>query len=147
MGLGMEGPYTVRRSNPPVPGGATLKYVVELLEIKEPMVEDENPMLYTSPALVDGGDKEGKAPKNIFALIDTDKDGRLSHDEMRFWFFHKHVDSNHEKIKMMSLPAHIWDKEDSDMDGFVSWDEFTGPKGDKPAKKAKTDTAEHSDEL
>ena len=32
---------------------------------------------------------------------------------------------------MDKLPDGMWEHEDKDSDGFISWDEFTGPKGDK----------------
>jgi hypothetical protein len=30
------------------------------------------------------------------------------------------------------LPEGLWENEDKDQDGFVSWEEFGGPKGNNP---------------
>lgn len=31
-----------------------------------------------------------------------------------------------------TMPDGLWEDEDKDKDGFVSWEEFTGPKGSSP---------------
>ena len=30
------------------------------------------------------------------------------------------------------MPEELWESEDTDKDGFISWEEFTGPKGSSP---------------
>ena len=30
------------------------------------------------------------------------------------------------------VPPELWEREDADKDGFISWSEFNGPKGDDP---------------
>ena len=83
-------------------GGATLKFTVECLKI-------------------------GEAPPqpNIFKEIDHEfgnKDGKLAEDEIKKWFKEK---------QGADMPAELMTQEDQNKDGFVSWDEFSGPKGDK----------------
>ena len=34
--------------------------------------------------------------------------------------------------QMTELPEGLWDKEDENADGFISWNEFKGPKGPNP---------------
>ena len=85
-----------------IPGGATLKFTVECLKI-------------------------GEAPPqpNIFKEIDHEfgnKDGKLAEDEIKKWFKEK---------QGADMPAELMTQEDQNKDGFVSWDEFSGPKGDK----------------
>ena len=84
--------------NSNVPGGVTLRYDVEILELRKP------------------------AP-NDFALIDSNKDGQLSKGEAKSYF--------ESKGQMIDIDA-LFEAEDLDKDGYVSWEEFTGPKGDGP---------------
>ena len=44
-------------------------------------------------------------------------------DEIQAWFKEK---------QNMDMPDGLMDREDADKDGFVSWEEFSGPKGDAP---------------
>jgi FK506-binding protein 14 len=86
-----------------IPGGATLKFTVELLTM-------------------------GDAPPqpNIFQDIDEkhgNKDGKLSAEEIGAWF---------QKEQGQPMPKELMKQEDKDGDGFVSWEEFSGPKGDGP---------------
>lgn len=84
--------------NSNVPGGVTLRYDVEILDIRMP------------------------AP-NDFQLIDTNNDGKLSKEEAKLYF--------ESKVQMIDIDA-LFKAEDLDNDGYVSWEEFTGPKGDGP---------------
>jgi len=86
------------KSHGPLPGGATVRYDVEIIDVKP-----ESP--------------------NEFAKIDADHDGKLSKDEAKEYF-----DSKNQPIDIHAL----WEDEDKDKDGFISWDEFTGAKGDTP---------------
>ena len=80
-----------------IPGGATLRFTVELVSI-------------------------GEAPPqpNIFKDIDTDGDKRVSFEEIKTWFKNE---------QNSDVPDGLMDAEDKDKDGFISWDEFSGPKG------------------
>ena len=84
--------------NSNVPGGVTLRYDVEILDIRKP------------------------AP-NDFQLIDTNNDGKLSKEEAKFYF--------ESKGQMIDIDA-LFKAEDLNNDDYVSWEEFTGPKGDGP---------------
>merc|ERR1711956_68869 len=68
----------------------------------------------------------GESPMdaNIFDDIDTNNDNKLDKNE---------VDAYFEKMNG-TTPEELWDSEDQDKDGFISWDEFTGPKGTKRIK-------------
>lgn len=85
-----------------IPPGATLKFEVECVKIGAN--EDE---------VVD-------APANIFAEMDTNNDNKVTYEEMEAWF----------KKDNEEVPPGLWDTEDKDGDGVVTWEEFGGPKGE-----------------
>ncbi len=60
---------------------------------------------------------------NLFWVMDDDNSGDLSREEV--------LNYMEEKLGRRSLPPGFWEKEDADGDGYISWDEFTGPKGDE----------------
>lgn len=60
---------------------------------------------------------------NLFLAMDDDKSGDLSKEEV--------LDYMEEKLGRRSLPPGFWESQDTDGDGYISWDEFTGPKGDE----------------
>ena len=57
---------------------------------------------------------------NDFKLIDTNKDWKISRIEAKSYF-----ESKNQHIDIDAL----FKAEDADKDGYVSWEEFTGPKG------------------
>ena len=95
MGYGDQG------AGPDIPGGATLKFDVEVVDILA----------------------EAPPPPNLFKEIDTDGDKKITKEEVEAFFQEKHG---------ASTPDGLWENEDKDKDGFISWEEFGGPKGDNP---------------
>merc|ERR1719203_388427 len=93
MGYGSSG------AGDDIPGGATLNFDVEVVDISD----------------------EGPEEPNIFKDIDTDGDGYLNKDEVAAYF--KKTSGRDE------IPDGLWENEDKDGDGFISWAEFSGPKG------------------
>lgn len=83
-----------------IPAGATLHFDVEVLDVSDEPLEEE---------------KE----ENLFAALDANKDNKLTKAEL-LSFFKGDED----------LPEGIWEEEDKDGDGFISWEEFNGPKGE-----------------
>lgn len=61
---------------------------------------------------------------SMFEAVDVDKDGKLSPEDIEIWF----------KGQGQPVPEGLWEAEDGNGDGFISWDEFSGPKGDAPPK-------------
>mmetsp|Transcript_15641 Transcript_15641/g.38541 ORF Transcript_15641/g.38541 Transcript_15641/m.38541 type:complete len:211 (-) Transcript_15641:55-687(-) len=94
MGYGAQG------AGDAIPGGATLNFDVEVVEIS---------------------DEEPEQP-NLFEMLDEDGDGKLSKAEIEAFFVNQGG----------TMPDGLWEDEDKNKDGFVSWDEFTGPKGKSP---------------
>merc|ERR1712060_894750 len=90
MGYGEDG------AGDDIPGGATLNFDVEVVDITE-----------------------APPQPNIFKEIDTDTDGKLSADEIKAYF----------KKQGGEMPDGLMDHEDKNKDGFISWSEFSGPKG------------------
>lgn len=80
-----------------IPGGATLKFDIEILEITDELPEQPN----------------------LFAMLDVDKDGKLSREEVSSFFAQQ----------SQVMPDGFFENEDKNGDGFVDWDEFSGPKG------------------
>jgi len=68
-------------------------------------------------------------PVNIFKDIDTNKDGSISRNEMDAWFMMKYK---------TPTPQSVYDMNDLNKDGIVSWSEFKGPKGNPPQVQAQT---------
>lgn len=94
MGYGAQG------AGDAIPGGATLNFDVEVVDIS---------------------DKEPEQP-NLFEMLDENQDGKLSKEEIEAFFVNQGG----------TMPDGLWDDEDKNKDGFVTWDEFTGPKGSNP---------------
>jgi len=108
-----------------VPGGATLNFDVEVMDIRdEPQVESHDE---SEDELDDEPDAEpeiaGPVP-NIFRKIDgLGKDGKkddvLTAEELKAFF----------KFHDREMPSNLMENEDKNKDGKVSWEEFSGPKG------------------
>eukprot|EP00341_Mesodinium_pulex_P010043 CAMPEP_0116961422 /NCGR_PEP_ID=MMETSP0467-20121206/46556_1 /TAXON_ID=283647 /ORGANISM="Mesodinium pulex, Strain SPMC105" /LENGTH=186 /DNA_ID=CAMNT_0004649357 /DNA_START=11 /DNA_END=571 /DNA_ORIENTATION=- len=90
--------YGSRGAGNDIPGGATLRFDVEVVDF--------------------GND--GPPEPNLFRDLDTNEDGKLTEDEILAFFKKQGLDE---------LPQGLWENEDKDKDGFVSWEEFGGPKG------------------
>jgi FK506-binding protein 14 len=94
-----------------IPGGATLIFETELLEI-----HDAPPQ------------------QNIFKAIDADDDRKLSKVEL-YKFIEAQVESHQQgatqEINADKIVGEIFDNEDTDKDGFISHEEFRGPKHDE----------------
>ena len=58
---------------------------------------------------------------NEFIKIDTNEDGMISKDEAMRHF------------EMLGMPFNdaVWEGDDKNADGYISWDEFSGPKGEE----------------
>mmetsp|Transcript_26609 Transcript_26609/g.56222 ORF Transcript_26609/g.56222 Transcript_26609/m.56222 type:complete len:215 (-) Transcript_26609:361-1005(-) len=68
------------------------------------------------------GIDEGPPPEpNLFEEIDTNSDGKLSRDEVTAYFKARGQEE---------VPEEVWEREDTNKDDFISWEEFSGPKGD-----------------
>eukprot|EP00565_Helicotheca_tamesis_P004506 CAMPEP_0185725822 /NCGR_PEP_ID=MMETSP1171-20130828/1983_1 /TAXON_ID=374046 /ORGANISM="Helicotheca tamensis, Strain CCMP826" /LENGTH=206 /DNA_ID=CAMNT_0028394041 /DNA_START=97 /DNA_END=717 /DNA_ORIENTATION=- len=59
---------------------------------------------------------------DMFTSIDLNKDGKLSREEFSAFF----------KTLQQPEPTGLFDHDDADGDGFVTYEEFSGPKGDSP---------------
>ena len=55
---------------------------------------------------------------NIFDEIDANDDNVITKEELVSWFKNKR--------QMDELPAGIWESEDKDKDGQITWEEFSG---------------------
>ena len=66
---------------------------------------------------------------NDFVKIDDNKDWKISKDEAKRYF---------EGLGQPIVIESLWEDEDKDGDGYISWEEFTGPKGNEgPPQKQK----------
>merc|ERR1712098_951772 len=102
-----------------IPGGATLHFDVELLHIAD-----------------------GLAPVNVFKEIDSNADMQVSRDELND-YLNKQIEEIKAKggeeannvDELLSQQGHlieeIFSHDDKDKDGFISHQEFSGPKHDE----------------
>merc|ERR1711973_303529 len=102
-----------------IPGGATLHFDVELLNIAE-----------------------GPAPVNVFKEIDTNTDMQVSREELND-YLNKQIEEikskggdeaqNVEELLQQQghLIEEIFSHDDKDKDGYISHEEFSGPKHDE----------------
>jgi len=84
-----------------IPGGATLHFDVEVVNVTDDAAPQEN----------------------LFEKLDTSGDKKLDKDEVLAFF--KAQDPSATEI-----PEGMWESEDADGDGFIAWGEFSGPKGE-----------------
>ena len=108
LGYGDQGAGSV------IPPGANLLFDVELMEIKGGDSADEG--------------AQGQSTPNVFGMIDKDKNNELSIGEVKEYLkeqqgFPNDDESNHETIL-----SEIFEHEDKDKDGVISFEEFSGPK-------------------
>lgn len=70
---------------------------------------------------------DGPPPQpNLFEELDTDTNGKLSKAEIEAFF----------AKQGQPMPDELWEHEDKNKDGFITWDEFGGPKGTEPPSAA-----------
>jgi FK506-binding protein 14 len=102
-----------------IPGGATLYFDIELLETEE-----------------------GPQPVNVFKQIDMDNDAALSREELSVYLKQQveamasaggeQAQQAQEMLKDQDkLVEEIFSHEDKDKDGYISHEEFSGPKHDE----------------
>jgi hypothetical protein len=61
----------------------------------------------------------------VFGQLDKNKDNKLTEQELKAFF----------SRQGRPMPPGLMQDEDKDSDGFISWDEFGGPKGAAPPTK------------
>ncbi|XP_066589704.1 peptidyl-prolyl cis-trans isomerase FKBP14 [Prorops nasuta] len=112
--------YGERGAGNVIPGGAVLTFDVELINISD------------SPPTA-----------NVFKEIDADKDNQLSREEVSGYLKKQMLEAeqsnaagDNEEVKKMladhdKLVEEIFQHEDKDKNGYISHDEFSGPKHDE----------------
>jgi len=94
-----------------IPPNAGLTFEVELIEITD-----------------------GEAPPNVFKEIDADGDKMLSQDEVSSYLKEKAKEAGEgagDDDQHKEIITQIFQHEDQDKDGFISHNEFSGPKHDE----------------
>merc|ERR1712150_236033 len=100
--------YGAQGAGGAIPGGATLNFDIEVVNIK-----DRQPTVFEN---MDG--HKGAA--------NGAKDNELTREEVLAYF--RSHDPN------IELPPGVFEKQDKNNDGKITWEEFNGDKGDSPPK-------------
>lgn len=94
-------------ANEKIPAKSTLTFDVECLKVED-----------------------GPNPVNVFKEIDADHDEKLSREEVA-QFLKRQLDQageQHDEQEQMKMLEEVFTHEDKDSDGFISHEEFSGPK-------------------
>jgi len=77
--------------------------------------------------------EDGEVPPNVFKEIDTNEDKMLSQDEVSAYLKSKAKEFGDDNTEEQhnEVITQIFNHEDQDKDGFISHDEFSGPKHDE----------------
>lgn len=106
--------YGEKGSKGSIPGGATIRFEVECMNIR------------------DGSTSKMSENKNVFKDIDKDGDWLITYDEL--------MEFHIARFGNKPPPPGFWERFDKNKDGIVEWEEFSGPKGTEgppknPSKK------------
>ena len=71
-------------------------------------------------------------PPNLFAEIDTNRDAKLSKQELTVWLRNKGVPAN----ELARVAQQLLEQDDANRDGFIQWTEYSGPRGNAPPPAA-----------
>lgn len=96
-----------------IPPKSTLVFDVELLEIKD------------APA---DGEGQIEPPSDVFGDIDKDGNKELTRDEIKTFLTSQEGFPNDDESSHDSIVSEIFQQEDKDKDGVISFEEFSGPK-------------------
>merc|ERR1712109_230515 len=91
-----------------IPGGATLYFDIELLETED-----------------------GPPPVNVFKQIDNDVDNQISREELSGYLKQQVEAMQQAGGEQAAQAEEMLKDEDKDKDGYISHDEFSGPKHDE----------------
>ena len=76
----------------------------------------------------DDGSQSGP---NVFGVIDIDKNNELSIEEVKEYLKEQQVFTNGDESNHEAILSEIFEREDKDKDGVISFEEFSGPKHDE----------------
>lgn len=97
-----------------IPPGSNLLFDVELMEIKDGESADDVPPHESGP--------------NVFSMIDKDKNKELSIEEVKEYLKEQQGFPNDDETNHETILSEIFEHEDKDKDGVISFEEFSGPK-------------------
>ena len=116
-----------------IPGGSTLIFDVEMLDITDGMTKADAEEANTEEEKLEiGSAGEGEGyQEDLFQQIDTNGDGQINVEEMaKHLMVHEGKSETDDKDELYTMVGEIFQEDDKDKDGVLSYHEFMAPQNE-----------------
>ena len=116
-----------------IPGGSTLIFDIEMLDITGGTTEADAEEASTEEEKLEiGSAGEGEGyQEDLFQQIDTNGDGQINVEEMaKHLMVHEGKSEKDDKDELYTMVGEIFQEDDKDKDGVLSYHEFMAPQNE-----------------